>query len=69
MTTPAPGRAPDRSPTRAEYAAVRAWLQGLRPVAVASRWLSADPDTEWTELEATRALKTLRATLAQLALE
>jgi len=60
--------APDRTPTRAEYAAVRAALQGLRPVAVASRWLSADPDTEWTELEATRALKTLRATLAQLAL-
>lgn len=63
-----PDRAPDSAPTRAEYAAVRAWLQGLRPVAVASRWLSFDPDTEWSELEATRALKTLRTTLAQLAL-
>ncbi|AZU59777.1 integrase (plasmid) [Ralstonia solanacearum] len=68
MKTPAPTRAPDRAPTRAEYAALRAWLQGLRPLAVASRWLSADSDAEWTEAEAVRALKALRATLAQLAL-
>ncbi|MDO3615306.1 hypothetical protein Q3O97_05570 [Ralstonia pseudosolanacearum] len=58
----------DRAPTRAGYAALRAWLQGVRPMAVASRWLSSDPDTEWSEADALRALKALRTTLAQLAL-
>ncbi|MGC5887701.1 tyrosine-type recombinase/integrase [Ralstonia pseudosolanacearum] len=55
-------------PTRAQYAAVRAWLQGVRPAAVASRWLSADPDAEWTDAEALRALRAIRTALAQLAL-
>ncbi len=55
-------------PTRAQYAALRAWLQGVRPAAVASRWLSVDPDAEWSDAEALRALRAMRAELAQLAL-
>lgn len=54
--------------TRAQYAAMRAWLQGVAAVDVADRWLSADPDIEWTESLALRALRAIRATLAQLAL-
>ncbi|WP_316669434.1 phage integrase family protein, partial [Ralstonia psammae] len=54
-------------PTRAQYAALRAWLQGVRPAAAANRWLSADPDAEWTDLEALRALRALRAIRAKLA--
>lgn len=57
-----------RAPTRAQFAAMRAWLQGVRPAAVASRWLSADPDAEWTDAEAQRALRAIRTDLAQLAL-
>ncbi len=56
------------TPTRAQYAALRAWLQGVRPVAVANRWLSIDPDAEWTEAEALRALRAIRGSLVQLAL-
>lgn len=54
--------------TRAQYAAMRAWLQGVEPADVADRWLSTDPDIEWTESLALRALRAIRATLAQLAL-
>ncbi|WP_201510478.1 phage integrase family protein, partial [Escherichia coli] len=54
--------------TRAQYAAMRAWLQGVAAVDVADRWLSSDPDIEWTESLALRALRAIRATLAQLAL-
>lgn len=35
--------------TRAQYAAMRAWLQGVAAVDVADRWLSSYPDIEWTE--------------------
>lgn len=54
--------------TRAQYAAMRAWIQGVAPVDVADRWLSVDPDIEWTKSLALRALRAIRATLAQLAL-
>ncbi len=55
-------------PTRAQFAAVRGWLQGLPPAAVAERWLSSDPDTEWSDAAALQALRGIRTELAQVAL-
>lgn len=57
-----------RTPTRAQYAALRGWLQGVPPAAVAERWLSTDPDAEWSEPAALQALRGIRAELAQIAL-
>jgi integrase/recombinase XerC len=55
-------------PTRAQFAALRGWLQGLPSVAVAERWLSSDPDVEWTDVAALQALRKIRQAMAQLAL-
>ena len=54
--------------TRGQFAALRGWLQGLPPAAVAQRWLSTDPDVDWTEVGAQRALREIRQAMAQLAL-
>ncbi|MFV8598621.1 phage integrase family protein [Ralstonia pseudosolanacearum] len=55
-------------PTRVQFAALRGWLQGLPPTAVAQRWLSTDPDADWTEVAAQRALREIRQAMSQLAL-
>ena len=54
--------------TRGQFAALRGWLQGLPAAAIAQRWLSTDPDAEWTEVAAQRALREIRQAMAQLAL-
>ncbi|WP_413705589.1 phage integrase family protein [Ralstonia sp. Ralssp110] len=59
---------PTGNPTRAQFAALRGWLQGLPSVAVAERWLSSDPDIEWTDVAALQALREIRHAMAQLAL-
>nr|WP_311530882.1 phage integrase family protein [uncultured Ralstonia sp.] len=56
------------TPTRAQFAALRGWLQGLTPAAVAERWLSTDPDAEWSDAAALQALREIRTELAQVAL-
>lgn len=55
-------------PTRAQHAAVRAWLQGIPAKSVAEHWLSTDPDQEWTEATALEALRQGREALILLAL-
>lgn len=54
-------------PTRAQHVATRAWLQGVPPKSVAERWLSTDPDDEWTEATALEALRSARQAMTLLA--
>ncbi|AXV99226.1 integrase (plasmid) [Ralstonia solanacearum] len=56
------------TPTRAQYAALRAWLQGLSAADVANRWLMTDPDVEWSEAGALSEIRAIRSACAQQAL-
>ena len=53
--------------TRVQYAAYRAWLQGLPPSAIAGHWLSVDPDEVPTDREAIAAMHAVRDLLVQRA--
>lgn len=53
--------------TRAQYAAYRAWLQGVPVSAIAGRWLATDPDVLPSDREAAAMLHAVRDQLVQRA--
>lgn len=55
------------APTRAQYAALRAWLQGMPVEFIAGRWLATDPDDVLEPRAALALLHSLRDALVQRA--
>ncbi|MDF3839506.1 phage integrase family protein [Cupriavidus basilensis] len=62
-----PGKAPNLSLTRSEFAAVRAYVQGMPAAMVADRYLSDDSDDDAGGESALRLLLALRDRMVQLA--